>query len=60
MVNNEPLYNPGGSTDFELHASEQRNLVNKILELAGISMESADVYQASDKEDIENLQNEKL
>ena len=60
MVNNEPLYNPGESTDFELHASEQRNLGNKILELAGISMESADVYQASDKEDIENLQNEKL
>jgi hypothetical protein len=60
MVNNEPLYNPGGSTDFELHASEQRNLVNKILQLAGISMESGDIYQASDKEDIENLQNEKL
>jgi len=60
MVNNEPLYDPSNSTNFELHASEQRNLVNKILELAGISMESADVYQASDKEDIENLQNEKL
>lgn len=60
MVNNEPLYNADTSTNFELHASEQRNLVNKILQLAGISMESGDIYQASDKEDIENLQNEKL
>jgi len=60
MVSNEPLYNANTSTNFELHPSEQRNLVNKILELAGISMKSGDVYQASDKEDIENLQNEKL
>ena len=60
MVNNEPLYDPSNSTNFELHASEQRNLVNKILELAGISMEAGDIYQAADKEDIETLQNEKL
>ena len=62
VINNKALYDPNTSKtrNFELHASEQRNLVNKILELAGISMESGDIYQASDKEDIENLQNEKL
>jgi len=60
MVNNEPLYNADTSVSFELHDSEQRNLVNKILELAGISMKAVDVYQAADKEDLENLQNEKI
>jgi len=60
MVNNEPLYDANTSTNFELHNSEQRNLVNKILELAGVSMKAGDVYQAVDKEDMENLQNEKI
>ena len=38
IVNNKALYNSAASDkqDFELHASEESTLVNKILELAGI------------------------
>ena len=60
MVSDEPLYNANTSVNFDLHQSEERNLVNSILQLAGISMKAGDIYQTADKEDIENLQNEKL
>ena len=36
VVGEKALYNPSGSIDFELHPSEESNLTNKILELAGI------------------------
>jgi len=38
VVNDKALYNPaaGHTTPFELHASEESTLTNKILELAGI------------------------
>ena len=36
VVNEKALYNSNTSTDFELHASEESTLTNKILELAGI------------------------
>ena len=38
IVNNKALYNSNSSTDFDLHISEQNNLVMRILELAGISV----------------------
>tara|TARA_R100001443_G_scaffold26293_3_gene39510 strand:- start:16378 stop:17073 length:696 start_codon:yes stop_codon:yes gene_type:complete len=38
VVSEKALYNANTSTDFTLHASEEGSLVNKILELAGISM----------------------
>tara|TARA_B110000285_G_scaffold229691_1_gene294878 strand:- start:1515 stop:2447 length:933 start_codon:yes stop_codon:yes gene_type:complete len=38
VVNNKALYNANLAVNFELHASEEGSLVNKILELAGISM----------------------
>ena len=40
VLNDKALYNPSGNAvDFELHPSEQKNLVNRILKLAGISIE---------------------
>ena len=39
------LYNPIKSTHFELHASEEENVVNKILQLIGIVIEKTDVLQ---------------
>ena len=36
VVNQKALYNASGSTDFDLHESEETNLVNKILLLAGM------------------------
>jgi len=36
VVNEQALYNASASTDFELHVSEETNLVMKILGLAGV------------------------
>ena len=37
VVGGKALYNAAGAFDFELHASEEGSLVNRILELSGIS-----------------------
>ena len=58
-ANNDALYNATGSTNFELHGSEEPNLVIKILELAGLAMKSSDVYQVGNKENIEDIQQQK-
>ena len=49
-----PLFNPTGQTqDFELHLSEESNLVIKILQLSGISMKDYNLTQlAGQKETI--------
>ena len=46
VVNEKALYNAGTSTDFELHSSEEENLVNKILMLAGITIQKPELQQA--------------
>ena len=38
VVNGKALYNSYAAVDFELHRSEEDTLVNRILQLAGISM----------------------
>lgn len=43
VVNGKPLYNKNGSLDFDLDPSEEETLVNKILTLAGISMQRQDI-----------------
>lgn len=43
VINEKALYNPNTSTDFDLHESEEQNLVNRILELAGITMKKQDL-----------------
>ena len=53
------LYNAGRSTDFELHDSEETDLVIKILALAGITMDDQALYQIASQEDIKNTQQEK-
>ena len=39
IVNEVPMYNPSASSNFEIHSNDQPDLVNKILALAGISIE---------------------
>jgi len=47
VMNNKAMYNEGGGdVHFELHGSEETQLVNKILKLAGISIKQQDVAQA--------------
>ena len=47
VVNDKPLYNPTGSVDFELHASEETELVYRILALAGIAVEKPQLTQVA-------------
>tara|TARA_R100000808_G_scaffold5029_1_gene15585 strand:- start:2954 stop:3625 length:672 start_codon:yes stop_codon:yes gene_type:complete len=47
VVGTDALYNAAKSVDFELHASDESELVNRILTLAGISIQRLDVAQAA-------------
>ena len=47
VVNNRALYNSGTTTDFSLHDSEEDTLVMKILALAGITINKAELIQAA-------------
>ena len=53
------LYSANRSTDFELHGSEETDLVMKILALAGITMDDQALYQIAGAEDNKNTQQEK-
>jgi len=53
------LYNSTNSVDFELHSSEEVNLVIKILGLAGITLKDPGLYQIAGAEDNKNIQQEK-
>ena len=61
VVNEQALYNSSASDhqDFELHMSEENNLVNKILQLAGISMGN-ELYQVASQEEVKDVQQEKI
>ena len=59
-VNGTALYNSSESDDFELHESEEVNLVFKILKLAGISIEDPQLYNIAGREDMLNIQQEKM
>jgi hypothetical protein len=41
------LFNPNGSTDFELHSSEENELVIKILALAGVAIKDLQLAQVA-------------
>ena len=45
--------------DFDLHESEENNLVIKILQLAGISIKDGSLVQAASQEEIKKIQQQK-
>jgi hypothetical protein len=45
VVNDKALYNDNISVDFQLHASEETELVYKILKLAGINLKAGEIVQ---------------
>lgn len=55
------LYNPDAEDhqNFELHESEEINLVNKILLYAGIVIKQPDIVQAADAKDTKKITQEK-
>jgi len=60
IVNEVPMYNPGASSHFELHSNDQPDLVNKILTLAGISIEDEQLISiASNLDQISTQQENK-
>lgn len=62
IVNEQALYNSSASDhqNFELHASEEQELVYNILEMAGITINKPGLVQLADKENIQDVQNEKM
>jgi len=59
MVLGEALYDSTYSVDFELHASEETELVIKILELASLAAKEIAVTQIAMQEEVRNTQQEK-
>jgi len=59
MINDEALYNPTASINFELHAAEETELVLKILSLAGVVIRDPQLYQIAAAEEAKNIQQEK-
>ena len=45
VVNDKALYNDNISVDFQLHASEETELVYKILKLAGVNLKAGEIVQ---------------
>lgn len=58
IVNDKALWN-GAGTDFELHASEEKNLVVKILKLAGVAIKDPNLAQAAGQQEGAYIQQEK-
>ena len=62
VVNEKPLYNssPTATTHFDLHVSEEENLVIRILQLAGVVIDKPQLYQmaAADKQQSKQEQND--
>ena len=62
IINGEnALYNStaGDHQDFELHASEESNLVVKILQLAGVSIKDYNITQVAAQEEVKTIQQQK-
>jgi len=61
VVVGKALYNSSAADlqDFELHASEENNLVIKILQLAGVSIKDYTITQVASQKEASNVQQEK-
>ena len=59
VIAEKALYNASRATDFQLHASEETELVFKILELAGIVINKIGLVQTAAQEDAKKIQYEK-
>jgi len=54
VVNEKALYDNTNSVNFTMHRSEETNLVIKILELAGITLNKAGLVQIASNEETQN------
>ena len=59
VINDKALYNDNISIDFELHSSEETELVYKILKLAGVNLKSQEIVQVGQTLEQSQIQQEK-
>jgi len=62
VINSEAVWNPSdisGKQDFELHDSEEKNLVIKILQLSGVAIKDYNVTQLAGQKEGNYVQQEK-
>ena len=59
IVNDKALFNANISVDFELHSSEETELVYRILKLAGINLKSPEIVQSAQTLEQTQIQQEK-
>lgn len=61
VVDEKAVYNESAvdHRNFEVHASEQTDLVVKILQLAGITLKDPSLYQVASSEENKNIQQQK-
>ena len=61
VVDEKAVYNESAldHRNFEVHASEQTDLVIKILQLAGITLKDPSLYQVASSEENKNIQQQK-
>jgi hypothetical protein len=62
VIGEKPLFNPdtnAGWQDFELHPSEQTDLIIKILQLSGVTIKDYNLVQVAAQEEAKNIQQEK-
>tara|TARA_R110001592_G_scaffold227101_1_gene483292 strand:+ start:163 stop:843 length:681 start_codon:yes stop_codon:yes gene_type:complete len=56
IIGGNALYDATISEDFQLHASEEQNLITKILALAGITLNKPGLVQIAENSDVKNIQ----
>jgi hypothetical protein len=59
VVNDKALYNSTSSTDFQLHLSEESELVYRILAFAGVAIEKPQLTQVAAGLETAKVQQEK-
>jgi hypothetical protein len=59
MVYDEALYDSTTAVDFELHESEETELVIKILAFAGLVIQDINMYQVANQMENQTVQQEK-
>ena len=59
VVNDKPLYNDNIAVNFSLHASEETELVYKILKLAGVNLKAQEIVQVGQALEQAQIQQEK-
>ena len=60
VVAGRAQYNATHSVNFQLHDAEETELVYKILEMAGITLNKPGLVQVADQEDLKTIQQEKM